>query len=272
MIDGGYTAYGGIGDDEIVAVDSSAIIYGNAGHDILFGIGGSYTVYGGNGTVDPTDGKDTITLSRSAALVYGNGGSDLINAHSEQTGSEGSDTITAFYGNALTAYGGAGDDTIDLAYGSGIMLGQTGSDSLVVSLASATMDGGAGDDILSATHSSITKMTGGTGSDTFVLNSFDSATNVSKDIGYTEITDFTTADELDLQDHNGVITSVPAWNTHASFFTTGSNLVVQFHNTTAAHTTPFLVFDGLAGHGFHSFTDMQAAGYHIVATFDVPST
>jgi hypothetical protein len=153
-----------------------------------------------------------------------------------------------------------------LANGTGIMLGQTGSDSFFVSLAAATMDGGAGEDILSATHSS----TGGTGGHTFVLNSFDSVTNVSKEIGYTEITDFTTADELELQDHNGVITSVPAWNTHASFFTSGSNLIVQFHNTTAAHTSPYLVLDGLAGHGFHSFTDMQAAGYHIVATFEVP--
>jgi Ca2+-binding RTX toxin-like protein len=108
-------------------------------------------------------------------------------------------------------------------------------------------------------------MTGGTGADTFVLNATTatSPTQVSKTIGYTEITDFSVGDELDLQ---SPLASVSAWSASASFFTTGSNLVVQFHNTTATHTVPFLVFDGLAGHGFHSFADMQAAGYTIVAT------
>ena len=147
------------------------------------------------------------------------------------------------------------------------MLGQTGSDSLIVTSGAATMDGGAGADVLSALSSSITKMTGGTGNDTFVLNATSAtATNVSKTIGYNEITDFSVGDELDLQDASATITSVSGWSSHASFFTTGSNLVVQFHNTTATHTTPFLVFDGLAGHSFHSFADMQAAGYTIVAT------
>ena len=129
------------------------------------------------------------------------------------------------------------------------------------------MDGGPGSDILSAESSSTAKMTGGTGNDTFVIEaSTATATNVNKSIGYTEITDFSVGDTLDLQDDSTTITSVSGWSSHASFFTTGSNLVVQFHNTTATHTTPFLVFDGLAGHGFHSFADMQAAGYTIVAT------
>ena len=185
-------------------------------------------------TISGTSGANAVTIS-TAGIYSVNLGS-------------GDDSLYDSVATQITAHGGVGNDSLSVSYSTGLIYGDSGVDTVQVSFGTYTVFGG-------------------TGADTFVLNaSTASSTNVNKSIGYNEITDFSVGDELDLQDHSGTITSVSGWSSHASFFTTGSNLVVQFHNTTATHTTPFLVFDGLGGHGFHSFADMQAAGYTIVAT------
>jgi Ca2+-binding RTX toxin-like protein len=117
---------------------------------------------------------------------------------------------------------------------------------------------------LSVTYSSLAKLVGGLGNDTFVLNSTDSNAGVSQGIGYNEIADFSTSDVLDLQDSSASLNTVAKWDLHATFFTTGgTNLVVQFTSTTNSEQ---LVFDGLGGKGFTSFASMVTGGYHITVT------
>src|SRR5207237_1701756 len=146
-------------------------------------------VYGGNVKVDSLDAGDSIYVYDGANVIYGNAGSD---------------SIYGYYGTN-TAYGGQGNDSVYQYEGTALIYGNLGNDTMKASYSGVTMIGGQGNDLLSPTDSSIAKLTGGLGNDTFVLNSHDSATGINQDIGYNEITDFSTSDLLELQAQNGCL-------------------------------------------------------------------
>lgn len=232
------------------------MIYGNSGSDTIYSSYGTDTIYGGGSNVAyggsgslTADGNDSIYTDYGSHLIYGNQGNDSI-YNSEE---------------AATSYGGQGNDSIYNYYSSGVAYGNLGNDTIKGYYSNITAYGGQGNDLLSVTDSSLAKLVGGLGNDTFVLNSFDSSAGVNKDIGYNIIADLTTSDTLDLQDHNAALSTVAKWDAHSHFFTTGgTNLVVQF--TSGSANTEKLILEGLGGQGFTSFTSLSAAGYHIVPT------
>jgi Ca2+-binding RTX toxin-like protein len=165
--DGGYgndILYGGMGNDAAVYsgqswdysakfnISGGVEIGGSEGADTLYGIeqirfanGGYYNVYTGDASDNTLAADPNIT-----SLLYGGDGNDVL------SGGIGNDTME----------GGNGNDSLNGFNGNDILIGGLGFDTLV---------GGNGNDFINGYGSTVTndrqidQLTGGTGSDTFVL-------------------------------------------------------------------------------------------------------
>lgn len=143
----GLFVFGLSGDDQIT-VDSRASSNGN-GNTVLGGTGDdTLTAYGNGNRLLGEAGADTLSTIGSDNTVYGGTGNDIISLSGQNA-----------HGNA--AYGGSGHDT----------LSAFGYDNI--------LDGGSGNDVLNSRSFSVgqgiqvsngTVMTGGSGTDRFVLN------------------------------------------------------------------------------------------------------
>jgi hypothetical protein len=158
---------GGDGDDTIFAGGNNDIVQGGNGLDVIYGEAGGDRLNGGAGEDLLLGGLDNDNL-------FGGDGDDYI------FGEEGNDQVNGDAGNDFIygddgqdrVFGGAGNDEVFGGLGSDQVLGGSGSDSL---------DGGDGDDVLFGVdpavpafglgRGDIDKMTGGNGSDRFVLAS-----------------------------------------------------------------------------------------------------
>ena len=156
------TLDGGDGDDRLIAGFRAGILQGGDGDDVLKAVartyweGGADWLYGG-------DGADSL---------YGRHADDKL------IGGAGNDQITM--GQAISAYGGLGNDRIAGAAGNNDMRGGDGRDSL---------NGGAGDDTLNGGQGG-GSLTGGAGADLFRFapDAFQTVTKVTDfDIGQDQL-------------------------------------------------------------------------------------
>lgn len=132
-------------------------------------------------TINGTSGNDSYDHYGSDALIaFGSSGSD------------------SFWGNTAddSLYGDDGNDTLRGWTGNDYLSGGNGNDSLFGEGSNDTLDGGAGDDRLDGYATSgieLDVLTGGTGSDTFVLGGSWGVSYL--DAGFAVITDFSAADD-----------------------------------------------------------------------------
>ncbi|TWI31191.1 Hint domain-containing protein [Paracoccus sulfuroxidans] len=159
---------GGAGNDSIIAGAGNDLVFGDADNDTIRGGAGNDTIYGGTGNdslfgdagndvIHGGDGADTIQSGLGDDLVHGGAGGDHI------TNEGGRDTI----------YGEAGNDTI-LSGGSGAAYGGDGDDELQVAPGgSATLFGDAGNDRMIGHDTTNDLMYGGDGDDGMVGNGGD---------------------------------------------------------------------------------------------------
>ncbi|MGH1578849.1 calcium-binding protein [Planktotalea sp.] len=154
------TVDGGAGDDSIHGGLGNDLLDGGVNNDWILGGSGADTIVGGSGDdfLAGDDGDDVIDTGLGINTVYAG---------------EGDDTITS-EGSWSQLNGGDGQDWIEATntgYRSNL-LGGDGNDVLIArnTNPAAHLDGGAGDDILFSDFVS-SEMTGGEGSDFFVLGS-----------------------------------------------------------------------------------------------------
>ncbi len=247
---GFYTIQGGGGHDSVEVSDhSNAVLYGGLGHDTMVVDNHSNaSIWAGVPPNDSIHGHDSVQVTdHSSAFVHGNGGFDTVIVDSSSKG---------------TVLGGAGNDSVEVTDHSALQF-QTGflngHDTINVSDSSkATVYGADGNDSVNVdSGTNNVKLFSGRGNDTFSFHS-----SSFGGIGNSELVDFSKSDILDLQD--STFTTIGNIDAHAHFVTSGSNLVVNF--TSGGTTQGHMTFDGFAGKGFTSFSSMNFAGYHIVAT------
>ncbi|HEY2070514.1 MAG TPA: calcium-binding protein [Rhizomicrobium sp.] len=163
------TADGGAGDDTISAdVTTDIVATGDAGND-TFNIN---TL--GDGSIDGGDDNDMVYVGASGSgtiLVHGGNGDDTVT-----TGNGGSNATI------LNVYGDAGADTLTVQSGYANVYGGDDNDIIHASgIFAVTIDGGAGDDYIEigspfGPNTTITALTGGTGTNTLQL---DTSVNVT---------------------------------------------------------------------------------------------
>lgn len=136
-------AYGGAGNDRLVAGYYTDALYGEDGDDILDGRPGGYSP-----DLDGGAGNDTL-YARDGGKAYGGSGDDVIFADSEAYGGSGNDRIELALGYAYIANGDAGDDLISVTNPY-----NRSSDGYVVRLAGGdgadTITGSSGADIIAS--------------------------------------------------------------------------------------------------------------------------
>jgi len=140
------TFYAGLGNDtlqgDIGGTGSlgALLLYGNAGTDWIDATAhyGNVTISGGNGTLDTTDGADTIYVgtgnSNHHATVYGNAGGDTITSAANLAA-----------GESLLIYAGLGTDTVAIsgarsATSSVTIYGNEGADIFAIDDSALTAD------------------------------------------------------------------------------------------------------------------------------------
>jgi Ca2+-binding RTX toxin-like protein len=117
-------AFGGAGDDQIVASVQANVDGGDGADAIILRAGGSAAGGAGDDTISAFDratleggeGNDDILLTRGGS-VDGGAGDDNINArvYSEVTGGKGDDTISLDGGGVFTFRKGDGKDNVDIS-------------------------------------------------------------------------------------------------------------------------------------------------------------
>ena len=177
---------GGSVNDTLIGNDGNDTLIGNDGNDRLDGGNGNDSLLGGNGNDRLDGGNDNDELRGGAGNdgVSGGEGSDTLEGSSGDDlaqGQEGNDTIYGDQGND-TIYG---DDflsdsvnIIEGAFANDRLYGGEDNDTLIGGVGNDLLEGGDGDDRLSGVDPSfnvdsdfdtIDTLTGGSGSDVFVL-------------------------------------------------------------------------------------------------------
>lgn len=174
--------FGTSSNDNLTGTEQNDIIFGKAGSDTLSGLGG-------NDFLDGGDGNDNIDGGDGNNLILGGNGNDNI------FGGSGRNNIFA----------GNGDDTVRGGEGNETLYGEDGNDELYGFYGNDTLNGGAGNDRLEGSFISsglneIDRLTGGTGSDTFVLAgsggaAYDSSYIRGGNSNYALITDFNKSED-----------------------------------------------------------------------------
>lgn len=233
--DGGVTStgavYGGLGNDSInanVIRDGNHTLAGGEGTDTINGaaLTGNVTIFGGTGVNDSADGADTITAGAGISLVYANGGADSVTL-----------ALLNDATDAVTVYGGAGNDTIN-----------TGNFDHTT-----TVDGGI-------------RLFGGEGSDMFIVN----MTSAGSDADIFTIGDLGTGDTIALTPSGGAVTTITADETVTGRVTlnNGGNGLLRLDNYTGSLSSANFTYNGTGnflydGVGAGSVTGSATAEYGI---------
>ncbi|VEP17037.1 putative calcium-binding protein,FG-GAP repeat protein [Hyella patelloides LEGE 07179] len=187
---------GGSGNDEISGGEGDDLIQGQSGNDLIAGDDGNDSLTGNSGDdeISGGEGNDTVRGGSESDTISGGSGNDLLVGNSED------DTISGDLGRD-TIRGGDGDDSLrgnfanDLIRGNAgadLIRGDFGNDNLAGGSENDTLIGGDGDDFLSGNtnddrligvdsinansdfgRGELDTLTGGAGSDTFVLGNAD---------------------------------------------------------------------------------------------------
>ncbi len=193
---------GNIGDDTLTGTSGYDYLYGFAGNDSLVGGEGYDNLYGGQGNDILIGGVSGTNADIAANYLYGGEGNDVL---------IGGDYVYLTAGNGDNLDGGngndslsglAGDDNLNGGQGNDTLLGGDGNDRLEDSGGSNSIDGGAGNDtfnVWSDVATDNSTLTGGTGSDIFVLALWSQ--------GSLSITDFTVGSGGDIFDIDQIIDS-----------------------------------------------------------------
>ena len=154
-----------------------------------------------------TGNNDTLTGTEQNDIIFGQAGNDTISSFGGDDslfGEAGDDTIDGGNGNNFID-GGNGNDSIDVGNGNNLILGGNGNDNIFGYYGNDILNGGAGNDRLEGSFISsgleeIDRLTGGDGSDTFVLAGSGGAAYESSYIrggnsNYALITDFNLSED-----------------------------------------------------------------------------
>ncbi|MFM2058414.1 MAG: hypothetical protein RLY71_2799, partial [Pseudomonadota bacterium] len=206
--DGADSLYGGTGQDSLAGGAGNDWLDGGSGDDLLQGGDGNDTLDDrqGSSTLDGGAGNDILNAYAygepgAAAVLGGGDGADLLSVSylrtAELDGGADNDTLSVYSACTTRLDGGGGDDRLDVLMDgyyttviegaaapdrSATLHGGAGNDTLSVSdplaghfygalydIGRAELDGGDGDDQLRAGGVLQLTLTGGVGSDTFVL-------------------------------------------------------------------------------------------------------
>ncbi|NHZ95798.1 calcium-binding protein [Massilia sp. CCM 8734] len=153
--EGNDTLYGGAGDDLLSGKEGNDMLYGGDGDDQLFAEGSNDTLNGGNG-------NDSVSAYYGSYVIDGGAGDDLINTAAIDgllNGGGGNDTIKVQTDADVGAFGGAGNDRIEINANDYLAQGRV------------VASGGEGDDAIILTrqtqNSNLVTAIGGGGSDRF---------------------------------------------------------------------------------------------------------
>ena len=174
---GNDTYFGGSGDDSLWGENGGDDQYfGDSGSDSLFGGVGWDLLDGGTGddTLDGGTGDDTLLGGDGFDRLFGGAGNDVLDGGiNDDTiyGGDGNDVILANFGVNEGYYGGAGDDTYQIAgsavdaYSYNLNL-ETGQDQYGRVLSSIeTVLGGSGTDTITGRNDTSELLDGGAGND-----------------------------------------------------------------------------------------------------------
>jgi serralysin len=177
-------AIGTSGDDVITGNQAANHLVGGAGGDTLFGLAGNDVLDGGAGynVLHGNDGNDTLNGGIDGESLYGDVGNDTIYGNlgdDYMEGGDGADHMEGGGGNDHvdggsgddTLLGGANDDVLDGWAGIDHIEGGDGNDTLYGGAENDTLIGGAGNDYLISTDGGTDYMVGGTGDDTYAVDS-----------------------------------------------------------------------------------------------------
>jgi Ca2+-binding RTX toxin-like protein len=195
--------------------DGNDILLGRFGDDSLYGEDGDDSLYGGlsDDYLDGGSGEDYLNGGDDSDYLYGGADNDILDGWDGDdtlNGGAGSDTLLGDVGDDRL-YGNDGDDYLyeEVDYvgesalgGNDYLYGEAGNDTLVSEDGDDTLYGGSGNDILEGGKGSddldgygwgteFDTLTGGAGTDTFVLGSYWwGAYYVEDGAGYATITDW----------------------------------------------------------------------------------
>lgn len=222
---GNDTASGGVGDDQISGNAGNDTLRGDDGLDVIFGGDGNDLVSGGRGKdrivgengndqIDGEDGNDIIDSGADDDSVSGGLGNDRIFGGSGADslfGNSGNDNLNGHIGVDLLN-GGDGNDFLFGGLENDNLNGEAGRDTLEGGAGNDALDGGAGNDRLIGisllnspsefSASEVDTLTGGLGSDTFVLGDAtrvyydDDAPLTTGESNYALITDFNSSQDF----------------------------------------------------------------------------
>jgi Ca2+-binding RTX toxin-like protein len=149
-------AFGGAGDDTLIAGDGDDTLFGGPGKDKLHG-GGGDLLFGDNGLPALPGGDDQLDGGDGFDTLLGEGGNDKLDGGSGDdalygdfvidAANWGNDRIIGGDGNDK-AYGGRGNDILSGDDGADMLFGQWGMDKLYGGIGNDRLEGEAGDDFL----------------------------------------------------------------------------------------------------------------------------
>ena len=186
-----------------VGADYTNVFYGGAGNDILNGLGGADTLFGGddadtivlddgfgNDVIEGGEGgadNDTIdasSMTSGVTVTFTNGEEGTINDGTDTASfsevetfelTDQDDTVNGSAStDAMTVFGGGGNDTITGGSGNDSISGGSGDDTLTGGDGNDTIDGGTGADTITLADGD--SASGGDGDDTFLINQTDAGT------------------------------------------------------------------------------------------------
>ena len=176
------TLIGGEGDDQLFGGDGRDTLEGNFGNDTLWGDSGFDQLIGGDGLDQLLGGSDGDFLEGGSGndTLWGDSGFDQL------IGGEGDDQLL----------GGDGFDTLEGDLGNDILWGDSGDDTLLGGDGNDYLDGFGGD------AEEVDSLTGGLGSDTFVIGDSAGVDYQSggrddlEDFAFAIISDFSAAEDF----------------------------------------------------------------------------
>ncbi|MEH2126729.1 beta strand repeat-containing protein [Nostoc sp.] len=251
---GNNTLEGGTGDDSLNAGGSKGnnLLSGGDGNDFLsvFGYSDSYNAINsrseGNNTLEGGAGNDRLNAggSKGNNLLSGGDGNDELDI----SGSSASDYESSSSGNN-TLNGGTGDDSLraDYSTGDNLLSGGDGNDTFTVygAFGKNILIGGDGNDTFTAYGASGKNILtggngndsfyGGTGTDTFVFNSFNE--------GVDTIYDFNATNELIQVSAAGFGGGLSTGSLKTSQFTIGTSATTSNQRFICDNITGALYFD-----------------------------
>ena len=214
-------------------------------------------------TATDESGYSTSTnfnLTIDDTIIVGTDGDDNLNGTSADDfidGSLGNDVIAGGSGDDII-YGGAGADQISSGSGNDTLYGEEGDDVLHGNVGNQILDGGEGNDVLySAGRRSDDVLTGGSGSDIFIIGN----DKISNDV----ITDFDVNDadeKIDLSLFNDVVTDF----SQLTMEQVGSDTQISFSSKSKTILIKNVTMDQLTIDNFIGLTDYQNSSDNVIIT------